>query len=76
MVTESIGMTDIDIRRDLYVSVIIAGGNCMLNGMEERVQRQVTEIAPQTLKVKVLRANEIKNSAWLGGSILSSLGSF
>jgi actin-related protein len=37
MVTESIGMTDIDIRRDLFVSVIIAGGNCMLKGMEERL---------------------------------------
>jgi actin-related protein len=37
MVTEAIGRTDIDIRRDLFVSVIIAGGNAMLKGMEERL---------------------------------------
>jgi actin-related protein len=39
MVTEAIGRTDIDIRRDLFVSVIIAGGNSCLKGMEERLQR-------------------------------------
>lgn len=46
MVTEAIGRTDIDIRRDLFVSVIIAGGNAMLKGMEERLQRQIPDIAP------------------------------
>ena len=37
MVTDSIGRTDIDIRKDLFVSVIIAGGNSSLKGMEERL---------------------------------------
>ncbi len=76
MVTEAISRTDIDIRRDLFASVIIAGGNATLKGMEERLQRQIPDIAPQNVKVKVLRGADIKTSAWVGGSILSSLGSF
>ena len=76
MTTEAISRMDIDIRRDLFASVIIAGGNCMLKNMEKRLERQVTDIAPQNVKVKVLRAAEIKTSAWVGGSILSSLGTF
>lgn len=76
MVTEAISRTDIDIRRDLFASVIITGGNAMLKNMEERLQKQITDIAPQNVKVKVLRAADIKTSAWVGGSILSSLGSF
>ena len=46
MTTEAISRTDIDIRRDLFASVIIAGGNCMLKNMEKRLERQVTDIAP------------------------------
>lgn len=76
MVTEAIGRTDIDIRRDLYVSVILAGGNAMVKNMEERLQRQIPDIAPQNVKVKVLHSADVKTSAWVGGSILSSLGSF
>jgi actin-like protein 6A len=76
MVTESVGRTDIDIRRDLFTNVIIAGGNGSLKGLEARLQRQIPDIAPQNFKVKVLRAADIKTSAWVGGSILSSLGSF
>lgn len=76
MVTEAIGRTDIDIRRDLFVSVIIAGGNTCFKGTEERLQRQIPEVAPQNVKVKVLHAADVKTSAWVGGSILSSLGSF
>lgn len=46
MVTEAIGRTDIDIRRDLFVSVIIAGGNASFKGTEERLQRLIPEVAP------------------------------
>jgi actin-related protein len=46
MVTEAISRTDIDIRRDLFASVIITGGNAMLKNMEDRLQKQVTDIAP------------------------------
>jgi actin-related protein len=76
MVTESIGKTDIDIRRDLFAGIIVTGGTATFKNMVERLGKQIPEIAPQTLKVKVNHSQEIKMSAWVGGSILSSLGSF
>lgn len=76
MVVDSISMTDIDIRKDLFQNVILAGGNSCFKGFTERLQRQITEIAPQNVKVKVITAAERQFTPWVGGSILSSLGSF
>jgi actin-related protein len=53
MITESIGRTDIDIRRDLLVSVLITGGNCMLSGLSNRIMNVLPDIAPQNVKVKI-----------------------
>jgi actin-related protein len=76
MVVDSIGMTDIDIRKDLFQSVILTGGNSCFKGFVERLQRQIPEIAPQSVRVKVIHAAEKEFTPWVGGSILSSLGSF
>lgn len=37
MVVDSIGKTDIDIRRDLYQNIIITGGNTCFKGFMERL---------------------------------------
>lgn len=76
MIVDSISMTDIDLRKDLFQNVILSGGNSCFKGFSERLQRQVSEIAPQNVKVKVITAAEKQFTPWLGGSILSSLGSF
>lgn len=46
MVVESISKADIDIRRDLFQSVIVTGGNTMFKGFVDRLQRLVPEISP------------------------------
>lgn len=46
MVVDSISMTDIDIRKDLFQNLILTGGNSCFKGFTERLQRQITEIAP------------------------------
>lgn len=76
MAIESIGRTDIDIRRDLFASIIISGGSAAFKNMSERLSRQIPDLAPQNVKVKVIHSVDVKTSAWVGGSILSSLGSF
>lgn len=76
MVSEAIGRTDIEIRRDLLISTIMAGGNCAVKGTEERLLKSLPEVAPQNAKVKVIRSADVKTTPWVGGSILSSLGSF
>jgi actin-like protein 6A len=76
MVVESINNCDTDIKRDLFSNIIITGGNTCFRGFLERLQRQVPDVAPQNFRVKVIHAVERKFTPWVGGSILSSLGSF
>ena len=76
MAVEAISKSDVDIKRDLFQNVILSGGNTLFKGFLERLQRQIPEISPQNVKVKIITGPERKFYAWVGGSILSSLGSF
>ena len=37
MATNSIDLTDIDLRKELYSNIIICGGNSLLSGFVERL---------------------------------------
>jgi len=76
MIVESISKSDIDIRRDLFQNIILSGGTTNMKGFAERVQKQLPEISPQNVRVKVLGSFDRRFQPWVGGSILSSLGSF
>ena len=78
MIVEAITRTDLDIRKELYNNIVVTGGNTVIPGFIERVQVLVPEIAPTNTKVKIIShmTTERKSSPWIGGSILSSLGSF
>merc|ERR1712048_392376 len=73
---QSINKCDIDIRKDLYSNVVLSGGTTMFQGMGERMTKELTALAPSTMKIKVVAPPERKYSVWIGGSILSSLSTF
>ena len=72
----SIMKCDIDIRKDLYANIVLSGGNTMYPGIVDRMQKEVTELAPPTMKIKIIAPPERKYSVWFGGSILASLSAF
>ncbi|XP_057176175.1 actin-like protein 6B isoform X2 [Triplophysa rosa] len=79
VVTTSIGMCDIDIRPGLYGSVMVTGGNTLLQGFTERLNRELSQKAPPSMRLKLIACNnsiERRFSSWIGGSILASLGTF
>uniref|UniRef100_A0AAY5EU78 Actin-like 6B n=1 Tax=Electrophorus electricus TaxID=8005 RepID=A0AAY5EU78_ELEEL len=79
VVTTSIGMCDIDIRPGLYGSVIVTGGNTLLQGFTERLNRELSQKAPPSMRLKLIASSssmERRFSPWIGGSILASLGTF
>ena len=45
-------------------------------GMGERMTKELTALAPSTMKIKVIAPPVRRYSAWTGGSLLSSLCSF
>jgi len=73
---QSIMKCDVDIRKDLYSNIVLSGGTTMFQGIGERMTKEITSLAPSTMKVKTLAPPERKYSVWIGGSILSSLSTF
>ncbi|RNA35448.1 actin-5C [Brachionus plicatilis] len=72
----SIMKCDIDIRKDLYSNVVLSGGSTMYTGIADRMQKEITTFAPNSMKIKIVAPPERKYSVWIGGSILASLSTF
>merc|ERR1712038_561936 len=73
---DSIQSCDIDIRRDLYTNVVLSGGTTMFDKIDVRLSKEISALAPASIKVKIVAPPERKYSVWIGGSILSSLSTF
>ncbi|EUB56078.1 Actin-2 [Echinococcus granulosus] len=72
----SIMKCDVDIRKDLYSNTVLSGGSTMFQGIAERMQREISSLAPTTVKIRIAAPPERKYSVWIGGSILASLSTF
>jgi len=48
----------------------------MYEGITDRMQKEITALAPSTMKIKIIAPPERKYSVWIGGSILASLSTF
>jgi len=73
---QTIMKCDVDIRKDLYENIVMSGGTTMYDGLADRLTKEITALAPATMKVKVVAPPERKYSVWIGGSILASLSTF
>ncbi|RUS85619.1 hypothetical protein EGW08_006631 [Elysia chlorotica] len=76
MVNMSITHCDVDIRKDLYANTVLSGGSTMFPGIADRMQKEISALAPPTMKIKIIAPPERKYSVWIGGSILASLSTF
>ncbi|KXJ79033.1 hypothetical protein RP20_CCG002651 [Aedes albopictus] len=79
LASTSVGMCDADVRLSLYGSVVVTGGNTLLPGFPERLNRDLQHRAPSNTRLKMISANgsvERRFGAWIGGSILASIGTF
>mmetsp|Transcript_24953 Transcript_24953/g.61482 ORF Transcript_24953/g.61482 Transcript_24953/m.61482 type:complete len:378 (+) Transcript_24953:82-1215(+) len=72
----SIMKCDVDIRKDLYSNIVLSGGTTMFPGIADRMSKEITALAPSSMKIKVVAPPERKYSVWIGGSILASLSTF
>ncbi|KAK2702289.1 hypothetical protein QYM36_019099 [Artemia franciscana] len=73
---KSIMKCDVDIRKDLCSSIVLSGGSTMYPSIADRIQKEITALAPSAMKIKVIAPPERKYSVWIGGSILASLSTF
>ncbi|GMI52381.1 hypothetical protein ScalyP_jg2060 [Parmales sp. scaly parma] len=73
---QTIMKCDVDIRKDLYANIVLSGGTTMFPGIAERMTKEISGLAPSSMKIKIVAPPERKYSVWIGGSILASLSTF
>lgn len=78
LIRQSIEGVDIDLRPALLGNVVVTGSTSLLNGFNERLNQELNNMYPG-MKIKLHAAgltSERRFGAWIGGSILASLGTF
>ena len=73
IITESINKTNVDLKKNLYNSILLCGGNMKMKGMKERIHKEIKKNAPKNTKVRLHIPSNPSNSAWIGANIISSL---
>jgi len=76
IIVEAVSKCDIDLRRDLYSNIVLSGGSTMFPGLKERLTKEISEMIPENVEVKIIAPPERMYSVWIGGSILASLKTF
>ena len=77
MINSSIMKCDLDLRRDLYANIVLSGGTMMFPGIDARMRKMITSLAPAMINIiKVIAPRDRKYATWIGGSKLGSLSTF
>ncbi|KAI1323528.1 chromatin remodeling and histone acetyltransferase complexes subunit putative [Xylariaceae sp. FL0255] len=78
MIRACLNAVDVDLRPNLLGNVVVTGGTSLLNGFNDRLNNELMAMHPG-MKIKLHAAGlttERRFGAWIGGSILASLGTF
>lgn len=75
-VFDSIMKTGLDIRKDFYHNIVVSGSGTLFPGLGDRLQKEVSALAPPSMKVKIITSPERGSDSWIGGSIFASLPTF
>lgn len=78
LIRASINAVDVDLRPNLLQNVVVTGSTSLINGFGDRLHNELSTMYPGT-KIKLHAAglsSERRFGAWIGGSILASLGTF
>jgi actin-related protein len=54
MAYNAIMKCDPSIRRELYSNIVLSGGSSMFPGMADRIQKELSNLAPSTVRVRVI----------------------
>ncbi|KAK2103637.1 hypothetical protein P7K49_017493 [Saguinus oedipus] len=75
-ISNSIMKCNVNIHKDLYAHTVLFGGTTMYPGITDRMQKEITALAPSMMKIKIIAPAKHKYSMWIGSSILASLSTF
>jgi centractin len=75
---KAIMKSDIDLRRNLFTQIVVAGGNTQFTGFCDRLLQEVRKhpLSPKETKIRIAAPPDRIYTTWIGGSILASLSTF
>ncbi|MFI5867320.1 hypothetical protein [Streptomyces sp. NPDC051546] len=73
---QAIEAAEAGLRAQLYANIVLTGGSAGFPGVADRMQKEVTNLAPAANRVEVIAPRNGLYGAWAGGSQLSCLDSF
>ena len=75
-IIDSIKKSDMELRKELYQNILLSGGTTMFDGIQERLNKEISAKAPPNTQVRLIAPVERKYSVWIGGSLLATLATF
>ncbi|XP_008581761.1 PREDICTED: actin-related protein T1-like [Galeopterus variegatus] len=76
MVFSSIMKCDRDIQKKLFAEIVLSGGTTLFPGLEERLMREVEQLAFKGTPIKITASPDRCFSAWIGASVITAVSSF
>lgn len=67
---------EIDVRRDLYKSIVLSGGTTMFPGLRDRLEKELKKLAPPSMNVSVVASPQRRYIVWMGASVVAQLSAF
>ena len=76
LVFDSIMKSDEKLRNYLFSFIFLSGGSSMFEGLENRLQKEISSLAPSSMTTKVIASPDRNYAVWIGGSIISTIETF
>ena len=73
ILADSINKTNVDMKKQLYNSILLSGGSMKMKGMKERMHKEIKKLSPKNVKVRLYTPTNPDNCAWIGANIISSM---
>ncbi|XP_018331394.1 actin-like [Agrilus planipennis] len=72
----SVMKCDYDLRKELYGNIVLSGGTTKMKGFVDRLEREIVQLVPPQVQIKLIKQADRHHASWIGGSVLASLISF
>ena len=78
MIVSCVESMEANLKKDFYANIVLGGGNSSIAGLSDRLKKEITSKINTTLGgcLKINAQPERKYSAWIGASVICSIGSF
>ena len=76
IVQDAIVRTDLDLRKSLYLNIVLSGGSTLCKNFPDRLMREIKRLAVEDMKIRISAPAERKYTTWIGGGILAGLSTF